>query len=659
MKILKACRAIALFAGFTAVTARAQEPVDLFYKAIRGNDVAALRTLVRSANVNERDKRGATPLLYAAAYGSSEAMRVLVNAGAEVNASNDFGATPLMWAITEPEKVRLLLAHGAEVNARSKMGRTPLWLAAAHDGASATVKMLLDRGADLGVRDDRQSTPLLAATASNDLASVRLLLEKGAGANDKDAVGMTPLMYAASNGNQKAVELLLARGADVNAVSLPGIAGTVKNGPIALGSLTPLLLASTYGGPEIVKTLLDAGANVDAQDVRNMTSLMLAIATDHADPRTVRLLLDRGAAVATKDREGLSAIDWARKFNSPQILRELGAAGDGRKRTPPAERVIIPTRLLGPAQPQHAVAKSIELLQRAGGSFFKEGGCGACHAQNLTAMAVNAAWANHIPVNEQVKAAELKGAQLALSSLEQPLLQRMDAPVPEITIFAMFQLAAENAPGDRTTDAMVHNLVAQQRQAGNWHVGWTARAPMEDGDFSRTAMAIRALQIYGSAGRKQELQKRIERAAGWLAAGSPKTTEDLDMQLLGLKWAGASRRVWQSGIFKLIQQQRADGGWAQTADLPSDAYATGQALYTLHELGVPVTDPAYCRGVRYLLETQQGDGSWHVKSRSPKFQPYFETVFPYGHDQWISASATGWAAMALSYASGPRQIARR
>jgi hypothetical protein len=48
-----------------------------------------------------------------------------------------------------------------------------------------------------------------------------------------------------------------------------------------------------------------------------------------------------------------------------------------------------------------------------------------------------------------------------------------------------------------------------QRQAGNWHVGWTARAPMEDGDFSRTAMAIRALQIYGSAGRKQELQKRI------------------------------------------------------------------------------------------------------------------------------------------------------
>jgi N-acyl-D-amino-acid deacylase len=645
-----------LTVGLTTVTARAQEPADRFYQAIRSNDLGALRAMVKSANVNEKDKRGATPLLYAAAYGSSEAVRVLVNAGAEVNASNDFGATPLMWAITDPEKVRLLLAHGAEVNARSKMGRTPLWLAAAHDGASATIKMLLDRGAALGVRDDKQSTPLLAATAANDLASIRLLLEKGAGANEKDAVGMTPLMNAASNGNQKAVELLLARGADVNAVSLPEVNGAVKNGPITLGSFTPLLLAAAYGGPEIVKTLLDAGAKVDAQDVRKMTPLMLAIATDHADPRTVRLLLDRGAAIATQDREGLSAIDWARKFNSPQILRALGVE---RERTPPVGRVIIPTRLLGPAQPQPAVAKSIDLLQRASGSFFKEGGCGACHAQNLTAMAVNAAWANHIPVNEQAKAAELKGAQLALSSFEQPLLQRMDAPVPDITIYAMFQLAAENAPGDRTTDAMVHNLAAQQRQAGNWHVGWVARAPMGDGDFSRTAMAIRALQIYGSAGRKQELQKRIERAAGWLAAGSPKTTEDLDMQLLGLKWAGATRSLWQNAIHKLIHQQRADGGWAQTADLQSDAYATGQALYTLHELGIPVTDPAYRHGVRYLLETQQGDGSWHVKSRAPKFQPYFETFFPYGGDQWISSAATGWAAMSLSYASGPRQIARR
>jgi hypothetical protein len=37
-----------------------------------------------------------------------------------------------------------------------------------------------------------------------------------------------------------------------------------------------------------------------------------------------------------------------------------------------------------------------------------------------------------------------------------------------------------------------------------------------------------------------------------------------------------------------------------------------------------------------------------VRSRSLKFQPYFESGFPYGHDQWISAAATAWASMAIS-----------
>jgi hypothetical protein len=37
-----------------------------------------------------------------------------------------------------------------------------------------------------------------------------------------------------------------------------------------------------------------------------------------------------------------------------------------------------------------------------------------------------------------------------------------------------------------------------------------------------------------------------------------------------------------------------------------------------------------------------------VRSRSPKFQPYFEGGFPYGQDQWISSMATGWATAALA-----------
>ena len=90
----------------------------------------------------------------------------------------------------------------------------------------------------------------------------------------------------------------------------------------------------------------------------------------------------------------------------------------------------------------------------------------------------------------------------------------------------------------------------------------------------------------------------------------------------------------------------------------SDAYATGEALYALNSAGkMPAADPVYAKGVKYLLNTQAADGSWHVKTRSIWIQPYFESGFPYGHDQWISAAGTSWATMALSLTVDPGQSA--
>jgi hypothetical protein len=99
-----------------------------------------------------------------------------------------------------------------------------------------------------------------------------------------------------------------------------------------------------------------------------------------------------------------------------------------------------------------------------------------------------------------------------------------------------------------------------------------------------------------------------------------------------------------------LGEQRPDGGWAQRSELASDAYATGQTLFALAESGaVSPTGAAYQKGVKYLLSTQPADGSWVVRSRSAKIQPYFESAFPYGHDQWISAMATGWATAGLAF----------
>jgi hypothetical protein len=128
-------------------------------------------------------------------------------------------------------------------------------------------------------------------------------------------------------------------------------------------------------------------------------------------------------------------------------------------------------------------------------------------------------------------------------------------------------------------------------------------------------------------------------------------------QLLGLQWAGGNRaagnkvvnRVVKKVGEELLTSQRPDGGWAQLVTLESDAYATGQVLTALKESGVlPVSSAAYQRGVQFLLNSQFEDGSWYVRTRTLPVQPYFDSEFPHGGDQFISAAATNWAVTALA-----------
>jgi N-acyl-D-amino-acid deacylase len=84
--------------------------------------------------------------------------------------------------------------------------------------------------------------------------------------------------------------------------------------------------------------------------------------------------------------------------------------------------------------------------------------------------------------------------------------------------------------------------------------------------------------------------------------------------------------------------------------MQSTAYATGRSLVSLQLGGLPISDPAYQRGIKFLLSTQQEDGSWYTRTRALAFQPYFDAGFPHDYDQWMSAAGTSWAAMALTLA---------
>ena len=74
------------------------DPSDQYYECIRGNDLPMLHAMVNTKGVNFKDKHATTPLHYAAAYGSVEALRTILSAGADVNAGNMLD-TPLLAAI--------------------------------------------------------------------------------------------------------------------------------------------------------------------------------------------------------------------------------------------------------------------------------------------------------------------------------------------------------------------------------------------------------------------------------------------------------------------------------------------------------------------------------------------------------------------------------
>jgi ankyrin repeat protein len=636
----------------------AESPADAVYDAIRRNDLAKIKAVIAESGTDIRDRRGNTPLMLAAGFGTVEAMRILVNAKADVNAANNTGTTALIWGAHDLRKMSLLVSKGANVNAVTKQGRTALMVAAMSGNALPLVEYLLGHGADpnppppaeeAGEARARRppSLALLEAIVSNETEAALLLLAKTNPGVIRSPLGGIALTFAAGNGNLAVVKGLLAAGVDVNFTTPPVLGPGVKNGNIEIGSLTALISAAAYAGPAVIESLLAAGANPNARDVRGMTPLMLAVASDRPHVKTIQLLLAKGADPALKDKYGDDARVWAARYQNRPVMDALKLEA-----RVPAKVALVAAST---RDARSAAERGLAILQRTTSSFFREGGCPSCHSLNMTGMTAAIAAKAGIAMNEAVHRTDATTTLNAMRQYDVLLPQGLQAPGhPDLEQYAMLHMKAGGIEPNITTDTILLNELRQQGADGSWSGfgGAIARAPVEDGDFHRTAMGIRVLNEYGIPALRTEIRERISRAATWLAAQEPISTDDRNMQILGLVWADAGATVAKR-VKELVALQRADGGWAQTKWLDSDAYATGQSLVALHAAGTSPQDAVYRRGIQFLLRTQKLDGSWHVRSRSPKFQPFFESGFPHGGDQWISSMATGWAVMALAHAVTP------
>lgn len=292
------------------------------------------------------------------------------------------------------------------------------------------------------------------------------------------------------------------------------------------------------------------------------------------------------------------------------------------------------------------VMKAIALMQKSVKTYTTERDCYSCHHQSLPVMAFAMAKQRGFKLEPKAMSRQSQFTVEFFKEREERLPNGKGVPGGPFTAgYALVGLHADDWPGDSTTASLVAFLRKTQEKDGRWRIR-NKRPPLEESDFTATALAVRGLQIY--SGKDEESVDATKRARSWLERTTPKNNEGRAFQLLGLWWSQASRDVIVNATSELLKKQQPDGGWRQTATGTSDAYATGQALFALHQAGEVATKHiAYRKGIAYLRMIQQSDGSWLVKTRSKPIQKYFESGFPHGKNQFISISGTAWATMAL------------
>lgn len=321
------------------------------------SDITCGDTLLHRADPRATNGSRMTP-------GHLKVAQVLIDNGIDINAMGGCGDscfTPPIDAsawIGNKKMVELLLKNNADPD-RSYWSMTrPVRTAANHNGRDI-FRILLKAGARYGLYEtvnlgflkltrellDKhpeqvnetcgESLPIILA--ADDPKLTRLLLQRGADPNVKDQRGVTALMAAIQAGNKEAIGVLREHGAREDIFSAIGsrdrrsVARMLEEDPNCHKSkfVTPLIWAVISGDRSIVEMLLKSGANPNEQQSRWMQDNPLVAATAHQQDHLIQLLLDYGAKVNSQRtfRWSIpltSAVRWG-THRGARILLEAGA----------------------------------------------------------------------------------------------------------------------------------------------------------------------------------------------------------------------------------------------------------------------------------------------------------------------------------------------
>jgi hypothetical protein len=308
---------------------------------------------------------------------------------------------------------------------------------------------------------------------------------------------------------------------------------------------------------------------------------------------------------------------------------------------------------------KQAVTAAIEPMESSAREYRDQRQCFSCHHQAVPVLALDFAKRLQFDVDAENLRLQVEHTKAHLErGREEYLAGKGQGGRADTAGWALWTLEVAGESVDETTIPVANYLLDWQRDQGHWSPP-SQRPPTESSPFTSTYVGLRGISYFLPEGREAERDSRMEAVKAWLHDSQPADTEDHVYRLRSLSYLdgpdwddprdedGLSTSVVDARE-QLVALQRPDGGWGQTKEMASDAYATATALAALAESGrLPTGSNPYQAGIRFLLENQRPDGTWHVATRSKPVQVYFESGFPHGKDQFLSMAATAWSTYAL------------
>ncbi|XP_076285931.1 transient receptor potential cation channel subfamily A member 1-like [Lasioglossum baleicum] len=283
---------------------------SLLHRAVNEKQVQMAKLLINyGANVNVKDTREETPIVNAIQNRDTKMIELLLTNGADIKEDPKVVCTAVRCR--NLELVEDLLKNGADINALDNMyfGNSFLHMAVKTKQVQM-VKLLINYGANVNVKDSQGETPIVNAIQNRDKKMIELLLTNGVDIKEDPKV----LRAAVENGNLKIVEDILMEGADVNMLLIANS---------SIGRFLPLHKAVMQRQLEMANVLIKYGANVNAKDSDGATPIFYAI--NKMDTEMIELLLINGADI--KFHPNIQRVKCSATKLLKQHMAKMKAAG--------------------------------------------------------------------------------------------------------------------------------------------------------------------------------------------------------------------------------------------------------------------------------------------------------------------------------------------